>query len=113
MPPAVSWRQDHRAPEEHEQPTPGQNKGSSGRTSSTVAVMLRSSPLRRAVGRLRAVGSKRRTVFVGHARASMTLDMYSHVMPLEACEPEALQTRIREALTLTLRRSAPTPGRNS
>jgi hypothetical protein len=54
-------------------------------------------PLRRVVGRLRAVGSKRRTVFVGHARASMTLDVYSHVMPLEECEPEALQTRIREA----------------
>jgi integrase len=30
----------------------------------------------------------------GHARASMSLDVYSHVMRLDECDPEALQTRI-------------------
>ena len=33
----------------------------------------------------------------GHARASMSIDVYSHVMRLEECEPEALQTRIVNA----------------
>lgn len=31
----------------------------------------------------------------GHARASMSLDVYSHVMRLDECEPGALQARIR------------------
>jgi integrase len=32
---------------------------------------------------------------VGHARASMSLDVYSHVMPLEELRPEELLVRIR------------------
>jgi integrase len=32
----------------------------------------------------------------GHARASMTLDVYSHVMPLEEVELEAIQTLLTD-----------------
>ena len=33
---------------------------------------------------------------VGHARASMTLDTYSHVMPLDELSPEQFQEALRE-----------------